>query len=79
MTAVKERIMGAVALMNDNDAEKFWRLIQSHYVISLKNWEDIEEAVPDEIDLLMLKEIENDPDCHEFVSSDEVMKELGFI
>ena len=62
MTAVKERIMGAVTLMNNDTAEKFWKLIQSHYIISSKNWEDIEEAEPDEIDLLMLKEIESDPD-----------------
>ena len=75
MTAVKERIMGAVTLMNDDTAEKFWKLIQNHYIISSKNWEDIKEAEPDEIDLLMLKEIERDPDCHEF-TSDELMKEL---
>jgi len=78
MTAVKERIMGAVTLMNNDTAEKFWKLIQNHYIISSKNWEGIEEAEPDEIDLLMLKEIESDPDCHEFISSDELMKELGF-
>lgn len=76
MTAVKERIIGAVTLMNDDTAEKFWKLIQNHYIIFSKNWEDIKEAEPDEIDLLMLKEIERDPDCHEFISSDELMKEL---
>lgn len=42
-----------------------------------KSWNNIKEVAPDEIDLAMLKEIENDPDCHEFVSSDEVMKELN--
>lgn len=36
----------------------------------------IEEVEPDEIERLMLKEIENNPDCHEFISSDELMKEL---
>lgn len=77
MTAVKERIMGAVTLMNDQDAEKIWNLIQSHFVISSKGWDNIEEVIPDQIDLLMLKEIEDDPDCHEFVSSEDVRKELG--
>lgn len=77
MTAVKERIMGAVTLMNDQDAEKIWNLIQSHFVIFSKGWDDIEEVVPDQTDLFMLKEIEDDPDCHEFVSSEDVRKELG--
>lgn len=77
MTATKERIIGAVSLMTEKEAEGFWKLIQNHYVISTKTWDDIEEVAPDEFDLAMLKEIEDDPDCHEFLSSDEVMKELG--
>ena len=31
----------------------------------------------DETDLIMLKEIENNPDCHEFISQEELMKELN--
>ena len=38
---------------------------------------DIEEVEPDEIDLAMLKEIEENPECHEFVSREEMMKELN--
>ncbi len=77
MTAIKERIIGAVSLMSDKEAELFWKLIQSRYVITAKGWDDIDEVEPDEIDLLMLKQIEDDPDCHQFISSDEAMKELG--
>lgn len=29
MTATKERIIGAVSLMNDKEAEFFWKMIQS--------------------------------------------------
>ena len=29
------------------------------------SWDDIEETRPDAIDLQMLKEIEEDPECHE--------------
>ena len=47
------------------------------YIILQKSWDDIEEVQPDEIDLMMLKEIEDDPECHQFVSADDVMKELG--
>ncbi len=42
-----------------------------------RSWEDIPETVPDEIDLQMIKEMEEDPDCHEFVSEEEALKELG--
>lgn len=41
------------------------------------SWDNIEEVEPDEIDLAILKEIENDPDCHEFISAKEAMKTLG--
>lgn len=37
---------------------------------------NIEEIEPDEFDLAMLREIENDPDCHEFISAEEAMEEL---
>lgn len=78
MTAIKERIIGAVSLMSDKEAEDFWNLIQTRYIIlPRKTWDDIEEVEPDEIDLAMLKEIENNQECHEFVSKEEAMKELG--
>lgn len=63
--------------MNDKDTEFFWKLIQDRYTISPKTWEDIEEVEPDEFDLAMLKEIEENPECHEFISQEEVLKELG--
>ena len=65
MTAVKERIIGAVSIMSDKDADIFWHIIQKHF------------TAPDEVDLMMLKEIENNPDCHEFISQEELLKELN--
>jgi len=38
---------------------------------------NIEETEPDETDLAMLQEIEQNPDCKEFLSAEEAMKELG--
>lgn len=43
------------------------------------DWDSIPEAEPDEFDLQMLKEIEQDKDCHEFVSADEAEKMLGLV
>lgn len=45
--------------------------------LSPRSWTNIEEIVPDEWDLKMLKDIETDPDCHEFIPQEELLKELG--
>lgn len=74
MSAIKERILGAVTIMNDSDAEKLWSFIKKQFSIS---WEKIEDITPDEWDLQMLHEIEIDPDCQNYVSSEEALKVLG--
>ena len=56
MTAVKERIIGAVSIMSDKDADIFWHIIQKHFTAP-DLFANIEDVVPDEVDLLMLKEI----------------------
>ena len=75
MSNIKERIIGAVTIMNEKDAAHFWEVIQVTF--QKREWDSIPEEEPDEIDLAMLEEIQNNPDCHEFVSSEEAMKELG--
>lgn len=75
MTAVKERIIGAVSVMDEADAVSLWDYILSHF--SPHSWDNIEEVEPDEWDLKMLEEIKSNPECHEFVPAEEVMKELG--
>ena len=77
MTAIKERILGAVTVMNDTEAEAVWELIVANF--PKKSWDDIETVIPDEWDKNMLADIETNPDCKEFVSSDDAMKELGLI
>ena len=76
MTATKERIIGAVSLMNDKEDELYWKMIQSRYIIAPKTWDDNEQVERDEIDLMLLDEIRKNPECHEFVSQEELMKEL---
>lgn len=75
MSSVKERILGAVTVMSDSDAELFWKMIITHF--TTPSWDDIEEEEPDEIDLQMLKEIEEDPDCSEYVDMKEAVSLLG--
>lgn len=38
--------------------------------------DDIDEIEPDEFDLMLLEKIRNNPECHEFVSQEEALKEL---
>ena len=52
MTAIKERILGAVSVMSDADAETVWELIMTNF--PKRTWDDIETVVPDEWDLKML-------------------------
>lgn len=44
---------------------------------SNSSWSDIETVEPDEFDIKMLESIKNDPDCSEFISSEEAMNEIG--
>lgn len=45
MSAVKERILGAVTVMNENDAKILWDMITQTFGI---NWESIEAVNPDD-------------------------------
>ncbi len=75
MNAIKERILGAVTMMNDTDAVKVWNFVVEN--LSPRSWDDIEEVEPDEWDLKMLDEIDKNPDCHEFISQEDLLKELN--
>lgn len=73
MSDIKERILGAVTVMSETDANTLWEIIINNF----SDWDDIKEIVPDKTDIAMLNDIEKNPDCHSFVSSAEAMKELG--
>lgn len=75
MSAIKERLLGAVTVMDDSDAEKVWNFVVEN--LSPRAWEDIEEVTPDEWDLKMLDNIDQNPDCRDFISQEELLKELG--
>ena len=74
-----------VAVIIPNSGDKNWEALikglkdsakanEIHLIIC--NTDDIEEVEPDEIDLMLLDEIRKNPECHEFVSQEELMKEL---
>ena len=73
MSSVKERILGAVTIMSEADAEKVWDLIQG--VFALNN---AETTAPTAEELAALKAYKNgDPDYIPSVAHDDLMKELG--
>lgn len=75
MSNVKERIIGAVTIMSEQDAIQIWNTIVTTF--RDRAWASIPEEAPDETDLEMLADIETNPDCKEFVSHEEAMKLLG--
>ena len=52
MSAIKERIFGAITVMSDEDARRLWNLISTEF--SGHSWEDIETVSPDDWDIKML-------------------------
>ena len=77
MNAIKERIFEAVTEMDAAGAARLLEIIEHDFLDSSAGWGSIPEADPDEIDLQMLDEIEQNPDCHEFVSASEAKRILG--
>lgn len=73
MSTVKERIIGAVSIMPEKEAEKLWTLIQETFALS-----NAEEVEPDEDEIKALNAFHNgDPDYQPVYSQKDVLKELG--
>ena len=73
MSDIKERILGAVAIMNDNDAEKLWHLIETTFSLS-----NIGSVQPDDDELLALDAFHNgDPEYQPSISHEDLVKDLG--
>ena len=75
MSDVKERILGAITVMSDEEAQIIWKVILNQF--SDNAWDNIESILPDEQDKNMLDDIKNNSDCKEFISSEQLKLELG--
>lgn len=73
MSNIKERLLGAITVMSEQDANTLWEIVIENF----SSWNSIPEVAPDETDKAMLEEIKRNPDCQVFVSAEEAMKELG--
>lgn len=69
MTAIKERLIGAITVMSEQDAEKFWHIIQEEF---------LEEAIPSDEELEALKAYQNGDEGYQpTISHAALKKELG--
>lgn len=72
MSNVKERILGAVTIMNEKDAEKVWELIQATFALS--NAEEVSPN-PDELSAIQAYK-SGDPDYQPSITHEQLLKEL---
>lgn len=75
----KEKIKTMIDFMSEDDAETLLKYMLSEYQLFSKEkiWNKIEEIEPDHIDIQMLNDIKENPDCKEFISEEKLKKELG--
>ena len=74
MSDIKQRLIGAITVMDEDGAQRLWKIVEGLY--SDDGWSSISEEEPDEIDLQMIREALGDPDCREFVSAEEILSSL---
>ena len=74
MTATKTEIIKFVENLSEDNASLVlgWLTQKFNNSISAVSWDVIEEVEPDEDDLEMLYEVENNIDCQVFISEDEM-------
>ena len=76
MSSVKERIIGALSMLGDTEAEKIWVFMLNEF--SPRSWEEIPEDKPAEDEIAILEAYKNgDPEYQPLISQDELLKELG--
>lgn len=74
MSNIKERLIGAITVMDELGAQRLWEIVERLYS---GGWDAVEEAEPDEIDLQMIRDAKTDPDCKTLASNEEVRAVIG--
>ncbi len=78
MSEIKERIVGALSIMSDTDAESVWAFIRDGYVVKTKTWSDIEEVEPDAEEMEIIKKYNANPTAFApAVSHEDLRKQIG--
>lgn len=76
MVSVKEKLIDAITVMSNTDAEKIWSFIQNE--MNEKNlWNSIEEEEPAQEELMIIKAYENGAKEYQpCITHEELSKEL---
>ena len=70
MSVVKERLFGAITVMNEDDAAKIWEIIRMQFAFP--------EDMPSEDEKAIFRAYKNnDEDYQPYISHDELKRELG--
>ncbi|MCD7716845.1 MAG: hypothetical protein LUI39_10405 [Lachnospiraceae bacterium] len=73
MSNVKERILGAVTIMSENDAQKIWELIQATFQLA-----NAETVKADEDELAAFNAFhDGEPEYQPSITQEELIRELG--
>lgn len=75
MSNIKERLIGAITVMDEDGAQRLWKIVEGLY-LDKDGWDSIPEEDPDETDLQMIRDALDDPDCREFVSAEGIRGSL---
>ena len=77
MSAVKERLIGAITIMTENEALLLWEDLKNSYT-QRNNLSEVEETEPTEEEIKILNAFENgDPDYTPDTSIEDLKNELG--
>jgi len=70
MSVVKERILGAITVMSEEDSTKVWEFIEMHF--------GFPEEVPTDEEIRIIEAYENgDPEYQPYITHEQLKKELG--
>lgn len=78
MTAIKERLIGAITVMNEKDAQRFWHIIQEEFMGNDITSDGIETAEPTDEEIQIITAYENGDERYQpYITHEQVKKELG--
>ena len=70
MSVIKERLFGAITVMNEKDAAKMWRFVRSQF--------SFPEDEPTEEEIAAVKAYENgDEEYQPYISHEDLIQKLG--
>lgn len=78
MSTTVLEVIRKIEQMDDTSTKAIFDWLSTRLQANAKqiSWDDIEEVEPDEFDLEMLRQIETDPDCKEYIPEDEMFTRL---